>query len=247
MNPNVHPSESLHSWIPGHVIAVHPERWEVDVQLRYSSGGRVPRCRVVAHWLPEVHREERPSLVLVGWADAYLDGPLAIPVHSFVMPDAQYPDHVYWSEHFGWRIKIQQPGRGPNSPTAPQTGELEIRTTNTKEGPLSIRIQEEAGVIRLDTPDTHIVMRQDAKSIQIIATKDVFVQCENAIVDAGNNIEATAQQNIVATARGGNISVIAPAGVVTVEATAGAVNVKGGAVVNVDAPAINLNGLVKVP
>lgn len=196
-----HPAESQREFVPAIVTAVYPDTWEVDVALAYSSGATVQRCKVQGIFLPEVHTEDRQSKVLIGRLDELQQAPIAIPIHNTMIPDEEKADHVYWSEHHGFRIKIREPGHQGELRPGDQVGELEIRSLKG-ERLLQVRIQEDGGVIRLDTPKTRVVLSDDEEKIEVHADGDV-------VVDAGGSIAATAGEDISAIAGG---DIVAQAG-----------------------------------
>lgn len=183
-----HPGESKREAYAATVEAVHPDTWEVDVRSLYASAGIVRRVKVLGHYLPEVHTRERDSKVIVAWLDAYQQAPVCWPIHNTMMPAPELKaNHVYWSEHLAYRMRITR------------DGVLEIRNAA---GPLlQIQVLEEDGVVRIDTPRTRVILRDSDGSIT--------AECEgDCTVDAGGNIEATAGGNVAVDA-GGNISAVA--------------------------------------
>lgn len=213
-----HVAESKTDWQLGLVRAVYPATWEVDVELAYAVNGVVRRARVAGVFLPEIHKPERPSHALVGWLDAFQQGPVAVPLHNTLCPPGERKDFVFWSEHHGFRITIREPGHTGELRSGAQVGELEIRSLKGGRE-LSLRLVEDGGVVRIDTPTTRIVLDDDENKVEIHADGDVAV-------DAGQNLVATAGGNATVTAVG-SIGLTAQ-------------------VVTVTAPAINLTGAVTV-
>lgn len=214
-----HPSEAQIQAAVGIVTAVHHDTWEVDVRLLNTDRGEVKRCKVVSHFLPEIHLDQnsdypdRQEKVVVLWTDAYQQSPVCLPLHNVLVPDAEKANHVLWLELLKYRIRITR------------DGELELRNY---QGPvLQIRVLEEDGVVELRTPKTSVVLKD--------ADGSIAASCEgNATVDAGENIEATAGGDVTVEA-GGKIE--ATAGT-SIEATAGtSAKVQAGTSVDVQAGA----------
>jgi hypothetical protein len=233
----------------GTVYRVYPKSWEVDVLA--SNGGIIPRAIVLGARLPEESTEQRPQWVVVLWSEATDGQTYALPVPSR-LPGLRYQrsELVLLEEVQGWKISIKAPGN-TGVTVAGQTGELEIRSEKGGRT-LQLRIQEQGGVIRLDTPKTHVVMHDDVGDVAVECDRDATVDAGRDVgVTAGRDINATAAQNISAEA-GGNVTVDAPAGTIT--ATAGvAVTVEAPAITatatvtaSVAAPAITVTGAVTV-
>lgn len=179
-----HPSESRIEPQLGAVIRVYPDTWEVDVRLIHSSSAIIRRAKINGVYLPEVHSAERPSHAIVVWMDGYQQSPVALPLHNTIAPPAARKDYVYWSEHHGFRVTIKEPGHLGALRPDNQVGELEIRSLKGGRS-LQIRIIEDAGVIRLDTPTTHVVLTDDDGSVAIACDGDLTAE-------AGGTIELTA-------------------------------------------------------
>lgn len=184
-----HPAEARREWQLAIVKAVHPDTWEVDVEPVHTTSGIIRRAKIYSHFLPEVHgigpdektaMPERQSKVLVGWLDAYSQSPVAIPLHHLVAGVEALANLVYVSEHLHFRISINR------------EGVLEIR--NAKEGAplLQIRILEQGGVVRIDTPKTRVVLKDSDGSVTIECDGDLKVEAGgNADVTAGGDVNVT--------------------------------------------------------
>lgn len=182
-----HPAESKREWYAATVLAVHRDTWEIDVRALYGSAGRIRRVKVLGPFLPEPETDVLDSKVVVGWLDGHQQSPVAIPIHNTMIPDAEKAAHVFWSQHLAYLIRITR------------DGQLEIR--NTKGPLLQVRVLEADGVVRLDTPKTHLVLKDADGSIE--------AECEgNAKVAAGGNVDVTAGGNVAVEA-GGNLSATA--------------------------------------
>lgn len=161
--------ESTREWLPGIVVKVHPETWEVDVRLSGKHSSVVRRCKVIGNFLPEEDvesdgkiKKEKVGKVIVGMLNGFVQSPVAIPIHNVMSPGGDRKNYVYWSEHLNFKITIDR------------SGNLEI--SNNKKDLLQIRIQEKDGTIRIDTPGTSIVQKQSDESITI--------NCKNANINA---------------------------------------------------------------
>lgn len=198
-----HPAENRQEWESGTVVAVHPDTWEVDVRLSSTSSAVLRRVRVHSHFLPEVHTKDRQSRVIVGWLDARSQSPVALPLHHAITPRGDKSNHVFWSEHLRYRIRITR------------DGVFEIRNL-TGDVLCQIQIIEQDGVIRLDTPNTHIVMNDAKGSIDAECTETLTAKCKNAKVEAEENVDVQAGGDISAQAEG-NVKATAAG---NVEATA---------------------------
>jgi len=174
-----HPAESKREWYAATVLTVHRDAWEIDVRALYGSAGRIRRVKVLGPFLPEPETDVLDSKVVVGWLDSYQQSPVAIPIHNTMVPDAEKANHVFWSQHLAYLIRITR------------DGQLEIR--NTKGPLLQVRVLEADGVVRLDTPKTHLVLKDADGSIE--------VQCEgDAKLDAGGDVDVTAGGSLSAKA-----------------------------------------------
>lgn len=243
-----HVAESQREWQVGLVVAIYPDTWEVDVRLLYGSSAVVRRAKVLAHFLPELHAKNpdgsanpaRQSKVLVGRVDAYQQSPVAIPIHNVIVPDAEKPGHVFWSEHLNFRLRVDR------------AGNLEIR--NLKDGrELRLRIEEDGGVVRVDTPRTRIILRDEDGGVTIECDETVTVNCKNARVTAdqdarvnATSIFATAEVSLVAYAKSnamlyseGACTVAAQGPAAVVSNTA--VNISAGGAITISAPAVAIN------
>lgn len=181
-----HPAESQHELTPGIVTRVYPDTWEVDVRPLYATSGTVRRAKVIGHYLPEVHTEERQSKVIYGRLDATQQAPVAIPIHNTMIPDADKPNYVHWLQLLGFRITINR------------TGVLEIRHSSDDETLLSLRIHDDNLTV-------------DAQGDVTINCANAKVVAEgNVGIEAGGDISAEAGGNITVTA-GGSATVTAVA------------------------------------
>jgi hypothetical protein len=189
-----HPAESQREWTPGIVTAVHPDTWEVDIQPLHSTSGTVKRAKVIGHYLPEVHTDERQSKVIFGRLDALQQAPIAIPIHNTMIPPADKPNFVHWLELLDFRITINR------------SGELEIRQTAGGEVIASFRIH--GGNLTVDVANDVTV---NCTNAAVNASGDVGVEAQgNVDLQAGGNLTAQA---------GGNASVTAAAAVTISGAT----------------------------
>ncbi len=89
--------------------------------------------------------------------------------------------------------------------TINRSGELELRNQAYPDKLLQFRIREDGNEVRLDTPRTHVVLRDDDGGI---TEQDVTVKCTNANVQASGNASVDAGGNLDLQA-GGNASLSA--------------------------------------
>jgi hypothetical protein len=224
-----HPAESRRELTLGVVTDVHPDTWEVDVRLQNSTSSTI-RAKIASHFLPEVHEigsdgktpvPGRQSKVFVWRVDAYSQGAIAIPMHHLIAGLEQLGAHVFWSEHLNFRITINRQGT------------LEIR--NAKDGGplLQVRMIEEDGVIRLDTPKTHVALKDADGSVAVQCDGDLSAEVGGDLTvqvqgkaDATvvGDVTLTTPSNLIATVIGNATFTVA--GNVTVTAT-GQVAVSG--------------------
>lgn len=211
----------------GTVQAVHPKSWEVDILA--EDGGLVQRAIVLTARLPEPSTPERPQWVVFGFASHLQGRPLCWPIPSRLTGPRLPRDELVWYDEVGpYRLSINT------------ADEFEIRNTDG-EALHRIRIQQQDGVVRLDTPRTRIVLREADQSVTIECDKALNVSCETATVHAQQSVDVTAGTS--ATVEAPTIDVKGGTAV-TVEAPI--IDLKGGAAINLTAPAIALTGQVDV-
>lgn len=137
----------------GIVLNVY-ESWEAD--LLVESGGIVPRAVILGPRRLEKSTPGRPQWVIYGYADHTNGLAYCIPVSSRLTDDRV---HLYlYDEVLNWRFSIDD------------AGNYELQ--NTAKG-LHIRVQEDGGIIRLDTPSTHIVLNEAEQSVTIDCAGDL--------------------------------------------------------------------------
>lgn len=171
----------------GRVVTVYPESWEVDLDA--EVGGVVERALVIGQRLPEVSSADRPQWCVFGFASHQHGGAVCWPVESR-LPGQRMSraDLVEYDEILNWRFTIDR------------SGNLELRNAKGDQL-LQLRIQENGGVIRLDTPSTRIVMREEDASIELHCDKSLTATCKDATVTADTDATVNA---------GGQITVKAP-------------------------------------
>lgn len=188
-----HIAESRREWAQGIVIGVHqgdgpedPLGWTVDVRLSYRSSGILRRVHIHDDFLPELHTMTRQSKVLVGWVDGYQQGPVAIPLHKAIISRADKAQYIMWRQHQRWLMRIKASIATPDTPA-----EFEIlNLTNGKK--LQLRLQEQDGVIRLDTNHTRIVLHDADQSITLHSDHDLHASCRDADVQALGKVDVAA-------------------------------------------------------
>lgn len=203
----------------GRIIEIYPRSWEVDIEA--EDGGVVQRAIVVGPRLPEKSNDARPQWCVFGFASHLHGRAVCWPIESR-LPAARTPraDVVHYDEVLNFRTTIDR------------AGNLEIR--NAKGGRLlQIRIKEDGGVVRLDTPTTRVVLNDDAKSIEVHCDETLTATCKNATVTADQNVDVTAGGNANVKATG---SLTLKAASIQIEAT-GAVVIKG-TTVDLNPPAV---------
>jgi hypothetical protein len=216
---NDRPEEFRYDAGIGRIVAVYPNTWEVDIEA--EDGGLIQRALVEGPKRPKPSRTERPEWVEYGFASHLQGRPVCRLLQSrlmgsrFARSGLVYFEEIETDDGRGFRITVDQ------------SGNLEIRSLTE---PLrQIRILDQDGVVRVDTPSTRIVLKEGDKSAELHCDGD-------ASVDAGGDLDATA---------GGTAKVTA-GGDATVESTGGNVTVKATATVTLQGAAIALKGPVTI-
>jgi len=204
------PEEFRYAGTYGTVLHVYPQAWEVDVLAEY--GGIIQRAAVIGARLPEVSADDRPQWVYVFWAHATHGQAFCLPVSSR-LPGTRYDRDglVYVDEIRGYRITVREPGH----PTENQVGELEVRSEKGGRV-MQLRVLESGGVVRIDTPNTSLVLHDDEGGVTIECTETARINCKNAVIEADEDIDANAGGDVSVRADGdasvraaGNANVVA--------------------------------------
>ena len=196
----------------GTVKAVYPDAWECDVLA--EDGGIVQRALVIGSKLPELSTAERPQWVEYAFASHLQGRPVCRPIQSR-LPGARLPraSYVYFDEIVakqadgtvkGFRITVDR------------SGNLEILSLTD---PLrQIRILDQDGVVRLDTPSVRAIFNESDKSAR--------VQCDgDGELTAGGNATVTAGGT--ATLKGAAIVLDGPVTITGDVALTGSLNATG--------------------
>lgn len=218
----------------GKVVQVYRDTWECD--LLSEAGGRINRALIIGPRRPEVSTPERPQWALYGHADAAQGKPWCLPVDSRLPgPRTERGQWVWYDEVGNFRITINE------------DNELEIRNTDG-DALHRIRIQQDGGVVRLDTPRTRIVLREQDQSITIECDEKLSVACNDVQVNAAGNadvrVEKDASVQVVGDANmlvGGNVTATI-AGVVTYSAPSATFTIPTLAIVG----AVNITGRLDI-
>ena len=197
----------------GRVVAVNDVTWEVDIES--EDGGLISRAMVIGPRLQQSSTGDRPQWCKFALAGNRHGRPVCWPIESR-LPGERTPrkDVVYYDEVQNFRETITR------------EGVWELR--NSKGPLLQLRILEEGGVIRVDTPKVRAVVKDEDGSIDVHCDGDLTA-------DVGGNASATVAGNIDVQA-GGNVTVQAGGDIVA----------EAAGKVDVTAPQINLTGAVTI-
>ena len=187
--------EDRYSLGVGLVSETYPLAWEVDILA--EDGGVVPRAVVLGPRFPERSAESRPQWVIFGYVGALNGRAVCWPIESrLTPPDVERSGYVYWDEFLNFRLSC----------TVDNVFEIRNRDGDMQ---YRFRIEQDGGIIRLDTPDTRIVQTQADKSILIECAEELTVHCKNATVNVDEDATVTVGGDVTATVGGDIVATVA--------------------------------------